>query len=45
MHMAGHVLNCLSIETLSSKNLIAIVTFGAKDASNNVAKTSRVLME
>ena len=42
----GDVTGSLVVEKVSEAgNGIAIVTFGAKDASNNVAKTSRVLME
>ena len=42
----GDVTGSLVVEKVSEVgNGTVIVTFGVKDASNNVAKTSRVLME
>lgn len=42
----GDVTGSLVVEKVSEVgNGVVIVTFGAKDASNNVAKTSRVMRE
>ena len=42
----GDVTGSLVVEKVSEVgNGVVIVTFGAKDASNNVAKTSRVMTE